>query len=93
MKKGQGRSFVRTDGENRRGGRTVMWSEYQPLAKRYEESLLVVPGILAKRAAYALFAEKMAEHGYNTTLLAHQSGSLMCRQEIADTAVQIADRH
>lgn len=85
--------YVKIDDQAIVDGRRVDWSIREPIDHQPSETLLIVPGIMAKRRAYDRYARRLSEAGIRSVTMSHETGTMFCSDEVADLKNRLADKY
>lgn len=73
--------------------RRIDWTIREPIDIEPSETLLIVPGIMAKRRAYNRYARRLSESGIRSVTMSHETGTMFCSDEVIDLKNRLADKY
>lgn len=86
-------SYTRLEDHDFLEGRRVDWTIREPDQLEVEETLLIVPGIMAKRRAYDPYARRLAEYGLRSVTMSHETGTMFCADEVIEVKNRLAEMY
>lgn len=88
------RNYTKLDYDDVFDGRRVEYTVRQPNDIDASETLLIVPGIMAKRWAYTRYASQLASQGVRSVTMSHDTATMFCTDEVVglkDRLVELCD--
>lgn len=84
-------SYTKLDYEDVFAKHRVDYTIRQPNDLDSEETLLIVPGIMAKRSAYRRYASQLAQRGLRSVTMSHETATVFCADEIINLKQQLVE--